>query len=66
MVEKHRHCMMCGISVSAENEPPLCSQRCEQELEKRHKKQRYTMLLMILPIVALMAIIFLGPMLGLW
>ncbi len=61
MVEKHRHCIVCGVSVSAEKEPPLCSRKCEIEMEKQGKKQKYMRFLMILPIVILIAVFYLLP-----
>lgn len=35
-VEKHTHCMNCGVSI-----PPretFCSQKCQMEVEERRRK----------------------------
>ncbi|MEM3736787.1 MAG: DUF2116 family Zn-ribbon domain-containing protein [Candidatus Bathyarchaeia archaeon] len=61
MVEKHRHCVVCGISVPADKDPPICSQRCELEIDKRKKRQRYTMLMTLIPMVVVAVLIVLLP-----
>ena len=56
MVDKHKHCMVCGISVSAEKEPPVCGRKCEHSAMGREKKAKMTRTLMFLPLIAIMAI----------
>lgn len=43
MVEKHKHCIVCGISIDPDKNPPVCSRKCEYILEKKIRRERVTM-----------------------
>ncbi|WP_309493635.1 DUF2116 family Zn-ribbon domain-containing protein [Candidatus Hecatella orcuttiae] len=64
MYEKHRHCVVCDISISPEKNPPVCSKKCLLEYNKRMKKQQWVRLLMFIPLIAIMAMLLLGQLLG--
>ncbi|RLI04423.1 DUF2116 family Zn-ribbon domain-containing protein [Candidatus Bathyarchaeota archaeon] len=57
MVEKHRHCVVCGISVSPDKEPPVCSKKCEFILKKRMRREKIMWSILPLPLL-IMFIIF--------
>lgn len=59
-IEKHRHCVNCGISIPS-NES-FCSQKCEMELGERRRKvvkgQRITLTVLALIFLAMLFLFF--------
>jgi predicted nucleic acid-binding Zn ribbon protein len=59
-MEKHKHCINCGISIPPEE--VFCSEKCREEYMKKRKKalrSQQIFLLMMLAIIAIyVAMIF--------
>lgn len=64
MVDRHRHCLVCGMPVSAEKDPPVCTKRCEYALIEREKKAKMTRTIMFLPLIAILAIFLVSMLLA--
>jgi len=56
LVEKHRHCVICGMSVSEKKIPPVCSKKCAYEYNKKVRKQSMTRWVMFIPIILIMVL----------
>lgn len=53
-VEKHSHCIMCGVSI-----PPdeiLCSEKCREAYTKKRKKMIRTQQIYLLIVFAVIAV----------
>jgi predicted nucleic acid-binding Zn ribbon protein len=59
-MEKHKHCINCGISIPPEE--IFCSEKCREEYMKKRKKamrnQQMFLLMMILVIAIYVAVMF--------
>ena len=54
MVEKHKHCIVCGMPISPDKTPPVCSKKCEFILNRRARRERIVWMLLPLPFVVLL------------
>ncbi|AGK61667.1 Uncharacterized protein containing a Zn-ribbon [Archaeoglobus sulfaticallidus PM70-1] len=52
----HRHCVICGKAI--EPEEITCSDECEETLQKEKKRQRNSMILMLVAFLALIIMLF--------
>ncbi|MGP3668202.1 MAG: DUF2116 family Zn-ribbon domain-containing protein [Candidatus Bathyarchaeota archaeon] len=59
MVEKHKHCIVCGISIDPDKEPPICSKKCEYIWGKRVRRERIAVTLPFIFIIAFIGVMFL-------
>jgi len=54
LMEKHKHCINCGISI-----PPdevFCSEKCREEYMKKRKKAMRSQMMFLLMTLAIIAI----------
>jgi predicted nucleic acid-binding Zn ribbon protein len=56
VVEKHRHCVICGMPVKPDRNPPVCSIKCEVELKRGVRREK---LMWTLPFIIIMIMMFL-------
>ncbi len=52
----HRHCVVCGKAI--EPDQHVCSEECEETLQKERKRQRNFMIFMFLMLFLLLVIIW--------
>jgi len=57
LVEKHRHCIVCGLPISPEKQPPVCSKKCEFLLKRRERRERIFWSLFMVPLIVLMVLL---------
>jgi predicted nucleic acid-binding Zn ribbon protein len=63
MVDRHRHCVECGMPVPPEKDPPLCGKKCEYSYAGREKKTRKMRILMFMPLIVIMIVVIVLPIL---
>ncbi|MEM3381881.1 MAG: DUF2116 family Zn-ribbon domain-containing protein [Candidatus Bathyarchaeia archaeon] len=60
-IPKHRHCNICGISISPDK--IYCSKNCEAEYKKMSRRRTYTFILtlLIFPIIMILMLLTTRP-----
>jgi len=56
-IPKHKHCMICGVSIPIDKE--FCSEKCEEQYNKMVKKRKYSLWIMMLIFPAMLLILLL-------